>query len=322
MIRRLAHHRPLDQLDVLADRCAHAVNASGQVGGLSRRQVRVTGQVTLQAGYGLLDVGASSAGHGPDGISGTGLTLSSIQHSQLVYSEAIPAPKIGPQMTPATTATVLDAYLRVSTAGQAKSGLGEAAQRDEIERAAQANGWTIAEWHVDAGRSGGGSIDKRPGLTAARERIAAGQTGGLIVSKIDRLGRSLDAGRLFEDARRNDWRLIALDLGADSATTSGEMLAGMLLVIARFEFSRISERQVAKFEQLRKQGRARGHVAVAVVIADQIINARSRGLSLAAIAERLEDEGIATAQGGARWYPSSVRSAILTRQAELDAQAA
>src|SRR5207247_674223 len=39
----------------------------------------------------------------------------------------------------------------------------------------------------------------------------------------------------------------------------------------------------------------------------QIQRLRAEGLSFAAIAERLNDGGVATAQGGRQWYPATVR---------------
>jgi hypothetical protein len=50
-----------------------------------------------------------------------------------------------------------------------------------------------------------------------------------------------------------------------------------------------------------------------------IVALREEGLSMGAIAQQLNDQGIATARGGQRWYASTVRSALRTH--ELDQQA-
>jgi Recombinase len=89
-----------------------------------------------------------------------------------------------------------------------------------------------------------------------------------------------------------------------------------------FEWRRISERQAEKHDELRRQGRPRGRPAVARDVVDRIRALRAQGLSFARIAEQLNHEGIATARGGGRWYAASVRSALLTRERELAAQAA
>ena len=38
---------------------------------------------------------------------------------------------------------------------------------------------------------------------------------------------------------------------------------------------------------------------------------RKRGHSLSAIADALTEEGVPTSQGGRRWYPSTVRKALM-----------
>lgn len=43
---------------------------------------------------------------------------------------------------------------------------------------------------------------------------------------------------------------------------------------------------------------------------DRIRNLRAQGLTLAAIADSLNFDGVPTAQGGARWHPSTIRSVL------------
>jgi DNA invertase Pin-like site-specific DNA recombinase len=148
----------------------------------------------------------------------------------------------------------LVAYVRVSTAGQAQSGLGLEAQRRAIRKASRAQGLTIAGWYEDAGRSGA-SVARRPGLRAALAEIQAERADGLICAKVDRLGRSAaDVAGLVERAHKEGWRLIALDIGLDLGTPAGELVANALGMAARFEWRRISERQLEKHDEL-KTGR-------------------------------------------------------------------
>ena len=83
------------------------------------------------------------------------------------------------------------AYVRVSTTGQAKSGLGLAAQVAAIKAFAQSEGYKIAgtfEEH-ESGK-GADALDRRPKLAAAIK--AAKKAGGpIIVSKLDRLSRDV-----------------------------------------------------------------------------------------------------------------------------------
>ena len=83
------------------------------------------------------------------------------------------------------------AYVRVSTQGQAGSGLGLEARRDAIAAFAKAEGFAITrtfEEH-ETGK-GADAIDRRPQLAAAIK--AARKHGGpVIVSKLDRLSRDV-----------------------------------------------------------------------------------------------------------------------------------
>jgi hypothetical protein len=51
-------------------------------------------------------------------------------------------------------------------------------------------------------------------------------------------------------------------------------------------------------------------------VVSRILRESARGVSLAEIARRLNRDGIATAQGGRRWWPSTVRVIVLSRSAE------
>jgi DNA invertase Pin-like site-specific DNA recombinase len=144
----------------------------------------------------------------------------------------------------------------------------------------------------------------------------------LICAKVDRLGRSAaDVAGLVEQAHKQGWRLIALDIGLDLGTPAGELVANALGMAARFEWRRISERQLEKHDELRRQGRVRGRPAVDRQIADRIRTLRADRLSFRAIAAMLNEESVPTARGGKQWVAATVRSAPLTRERELAAQA-
>ena len=164
-------------------------------------------------------------------------------------------------------------------------------------------------------------MGNRPALQGALAAIRSGEASGLIVAKIDRLGRSAaEVLSLVEHARRDGWRLVALDAGLDTATPAGELVAGMLALAARFEQRRISERQIEKFNELRRQGRARGRASTPNDTADRIRELRNAGATWQAIADELNAGGVPTTRGGLPWRPSSTRSAYVTREVELDAQ--
>src|SRR5215217_5140315 len=121
-------------------------------------------------------------------------------------------------------------YVRVSTDEQADSGAGLEAQRAALAAEAERRGWELVQTFEDAGASGK-TLTGRPGLLAAVEAVESGRADGLAVAKLDRLSRSLlDFAALMERSRKRGWALVALDLGVDTSTPSGEMLASVLAV--------------------------------------------------------------------------------------------
>jgi DNA invertase Pin-like site-specific DNA recombinase len=88
--------------------------------------------------------------------------------------------------------TTMIGYLRVSTEEQANSGLGLEAQRDTIQRYADAHDWNLV-WYEDAGLSAKSLA--RPQLRAALDRLNVASkrrdVGGIVVAKLDRLSRSV-----------------------------------------------------------------------------------------------------------------------------------
>jgi len=223
-------------------------------------------------------------------------------------------------METVTNQLPLAAYSRVSTHGQAESGLGIRAQKRQITEAADAHGFTVGTWHADEGRSGA-SMRNRPGLQEALTEVREGRAGGIVCAKLDRLGRSTaDMFTLVEEAQKKGWRLVAIDAGLDTTTTAGEIVAMALAMAARFEWRRISERQHEKFRELRKEGRPRGRPAVPAKVADRIIGMRDQGMTYRAIAEKLTVESVPTARSATVWHFTTVRSAEKARKQELSAQ--
>jgi DNA invertase Pin-like site-specific DNA recombinase len=83
------------------------------------------------------------------------------------------------------------AYVRVSTQGQGRSGLGLEAQREAIARFAEAEGFAVAVTftEVETGK-GADALERRPKLAAAI-KAARKLKGPVIVSKLDRLSRDV-----------------------------------------------------------------------------------------------------------------------------------
>lgn len=206
-------------------------------------------------------------------------------------------------------------YLRVSTAQQAESGLSLEQQERQLRHAAEASGFASVEVVREEGRSGG-SFRNRPGLAHALDLLASGQAAALLVAKMDRLSRSArDTLAVLDLAERQGWRLVALDLGLDTATPTGRLVLTMLAAVAEMERARIGERHrdwhAAKRARGLVWGRDEGpRSPVPAEVRARIVAERSAGASLRVIAAGLDADGIPTANGGARWWPSTVAGVL------------
>lgn len=203
-------------------------------------------------------------------------------------------------------------YVRVSTTDQVDSGAGLAAQRAVLEAEAQRRGWTLTRIYEDAGASGK-SLAGRPALQEALSAIESGAAAGLIVAKLDRLSRSVvDAAGLLERAQRQDWSLVACDLGVDTSTPAGEAMASVMATFAQLERRMIGARTKDALAAKRAEGVRLGRPSslpedvVERIVADRI----DRGLGWSAIGRALDADEVPTAQGGARWYPATVRKVV------------
>lgn len=201
-------------------------------------------------------------------------------------------------------------YVRVSTEEQADNGAGLDAQRAAIRAECERRGWELVELIEDGGYSAKNL--KRPGIQGAISRLKGGEADALVVAKLDRLSRSLiDFAGLMAQAQGEGWGLVALDLGVDTSTPSGELMANVLASFAQYERRLIGQRTREGMAEKRAQGHHMGRRSVVPLrVKRRIQRQRKRGLSLQLIANGLNADGVPTGQGGAQWYPSSVRAVI------------
>jgi DNA invertase Pin-like site-specific DNA recombinase len=201
-------------------------------------------------------------------------------------------------------------YTRVSTSEQADSGAGLSAQEAAIVRECAAREYDLIEIKTDAGWSA--ATMERPAIKLVLTALDTGQADALMVSKLDRLSRSLlDFSSLMERARRRGWGLIALDLGVDTSTPAGEMMASVLATFAHYERRLIGQRTKDALAVRKAAGVKLGRPrTLDPEIAQRITSDRAGGMTLTAIANALNLEGVPTAHGGIRWYPSTVRKVL------------
>lgn len=210
------------------------------------------------------------------------------------------------------------AYCRVSTDEQADSGAGLQAQETTIRAEVARRGWTLAAIHTDT--ASGKSMKGRPALAAALQAVATGEADALVVAKLDRLSRSLhDFAGLMAKAQAEDWNLVALDLGFDTASPAGEFMANVMASAAQWERRLIGRRTREALAAKKAQGVRLGRrVDLPAGVRERITAEREAGATLAAIADSLNSDAVPTAQGGAAWHPSTVRAVLASLQRDAE----
>ena len=210
-------------------------------------------------------------------------------------------------------------YLRVSTREQGDSGLGLEAQKQRIARECATREWTLTGFVTDV--ASGKRQEKLPNLRLALDELdsSSGDV-ALMVVRLDRLSRSLgDFAQTIDRARRCGWTLVILDPAIDMTNPWGEALAGMAAVWAQLEAALISQRTKAGLAIARERGTFQPGLRTRYVneaVIERLLRWEQQGLSLRAMARRLDAEGALTpagARGG--WHHKTIRR-ILDRAHE------
>jgi DNA invertase Pin-like site-specific DNA recombinase len=198
-------------------------------------------------------------------------------------------------------------YLTVSSDG----GSGETVRSSAaIQATCRRSNWNLLEI---IGDRESGRVLERPGLGYALERIAEGHACGLVVSDLQRLSRSIvDLGALMAWFRDANATLIALDLGIDTSTAEGDRVATTLIALSARAHERIAARTRSRLAKRRADGDSNGRPAVRdrPELMQRIATMRAEGMTLQAIADRLNSENVPTLRGGKKWRPSSIQAPL------------
>jgi len=173
-------------------------------------------------------------------------------------------------------------YARVSTREQSTE-----TQVAELAAYCQSRGWTDVAVFRDDGISG--IRDNRPELDQLRERMLHGEFSSIVVSKMDRLGRSLGMIlRFWDEADAAGVRVIVIDQGIDTSTPAGRLQRNMLAALAEFERELILERTRAGIARARALGKKFGAPRkISEAVAREVRDRRGRGESLRLISQRM-----------------------------------
>ena len=180
-----------------------------------------------------------------------------------------------------------------------------------LQAACKQRGLVLAKLVRDMEAQAGSDL-KRPGLAYALERLGAAEFGALVVTRLDRLTRSAaNLGALIRLLDERNARLIVVDIELDTRTDEGRLAADALVKVGGLERQKLELRTRKGLDAAREQRHSSGRPAVAdrPSLKRRIVEMRAGGMTLQAIADTLNEEGVPTVRGGAEWRPSSVQAA-------------
>jgi DNA invertase Pin-like site-specific DNA recombinase len=134
----------------------------------------------------------------------------------------------------------LDAYIRVSQVAGRNGDrfISPAVQREEIEVWISAHGATLGKIFEELDESG--ARGDRPLLQEAIERVEAGESGGIVVAKLDRFGRSVIEGlEAIQRIERAGGTFASVQDGFDLGTPTGRLALRFLFSIGEWELGRV-----------------------------------------------------------------------------------
>ncbi len=238
---------------------------------------------------------------------------------------------MGLMKTQANRMTVVG-YVRVSTEQQADGGVSIDAQKEKLVAYAKAMDLTLVEVIEDAGESA--KTLNRPGLRRALSMLEGGEADGLLVTKLDRLTRSVrDLGDLVDRYFAARCALLSVSDSIDTRTAAGRLVLNVLTSVAQWEREAVGERTRDALAHLRSSGVRLGGEAMGWRrtgatdsegrrVVEQVTEEREtvelirvlreEGRSLRDICAALTEAGRRTKRGG-RWSPKVVAT-ILRRE--------
>ncbi len=217
-------------------------------------------------------------------------------------------------------------YARVSTEEQRNSGLSLGSQTRKIEDYCRLYEHDLIEIISE---SGSGKDMKRDGLNKALQALETGEAEALIVSKLDRLSRSVkDMGYLLESFFQKRFTLIVVQEQVDTSNAAGRLVLNVLMSVAQWEREAIGERTRDALNHKRDQGKVYGPVPFGfrregdILIEDEneqkavilILELRAKDWNYTRIAKELNHLGYRTKCGG-QFFAQSIKNVVQLRRA-------
>lgn len=224
----------------------------------------------------------------------------------------------------------MDGYIRVSRrAGrEGESFIAPEVQRQRIEHWAKLHGVEIIKWWEELDQSG--AKRERAMFQQALARCEHGETGGIIVARLDRFARSaIDALEAIKRLNAAGARLVSVEDNFDGSTPMGRFAIGILTLIAELELERIKENWSAAVRSAVERGvhisprpptgyrrddsgrLVRAEPAASVIA--ELFRRRALGKSWAELALFLEENKVVSSHGSPNWSKPGVSSMIKNR---------
>lgn len=222
-------------------------------------------------------------------------------------------------------------YARFSTDKQ--SAESTAHQIAKSERWCVANGGRLSAALIFRDDAVSGAVRDRPGLVALMSAVTSGQVDVVVVEDLGRLSRDTeDSAGIRKRIAYAGVRLVALDDGIDSTSEGAELMGDVMA-----SFKSLFRRDCAKKTLRGMEGRARaGHATGCLAIGyrsvlrpdgahdiaidedgarivREIFRLYAEGRSLDAVAQNLNERGVAPPRGGrsrGEWLTSSIRAVL------------
>ena len=217
----------------------------------------------------------------------------------------------------------LDGYIRVSYVGHrgGASFLSPRLQEAKIRAYADAHGYQLGRILFELNRSGRST--QRPQLQTALDRIERGESDGIIVTRLDRFGRTVtDALRTLEAIEAAGAKLVSIEDGLDSSGGFGRALSTILFALAELELTRLADSTRAAHGRAVRRGihpssyTPIGYLRHATgelrpdprdgLLVAQAFRLRADGATYAEVARFLEQAGVTSCRGSHHWTGKGV----------------
>lgn len=220
-----------------------------------------------------------------------------------------------------------DGYIRVSRRGgrEGESFISPDVQRKKIADWAKLHEVEIVRWWEEIDQSG--AKLERPMFQEALARCERGETGGIIVARLDRFARSaVDALESIKRLNAAGARLVSVEDNFDGSTPMGRFAIGILTLIAELELERIKESWSTAISSAVARGiHISGRIPTgyrrdekkrlvvnepAASAIREVFRRRALGVSWRELARFLDEQGVRPSTGNPHWSATGIAALI------------